>query len=101
MRHLLMKELLTDTEKNVTLYNSTSISWLSFSWTNGYYLHKVTSDEILRPYLISFKYYGTVDYEDEIMLLNQIADPFSLIPGAEIKIPKLDDLKKFILNNRK
>lgn len=101
MRYLVESILFDDKEKNLTIYDSQSIDWLSFNWSNGYYPHKISSIEIQKPYLISYAYYGTVEYEDVILLLNGIEDPFELIPGKELMIPKVDDLKTFILKNRK
>lgn len=91
-----------DTEQDsIVAFDSMSCDFSTFLWENGYYAHKITSFEILKPYLISLAYYGTVIYEDMILLVNNIDDIFNVYPGAELKIPKLDDLKKFILANRK
>lgn len=51
--------------------------------------------------MISYAYYGKVDYEDMILLVNNIDDPFALVPGTEIYIPTLANLQSFILSNRK
>lgn len=84
-----------------TIIDSRSVNWSAFEFTNGFKRHFISADEILKPYLISSQYYSTVEYEDEILLINGIADPFELVPGVEIKIPDLNDLKTFILNNTK
>jgi hypothetical protein len=90
-----------DITNNITIKDPTSILWSSFKWTNGYFSHKITKKEIERPYLISYAYYGIVDYWDIILLLNNISDIFEVIPESEIFIPKLVDLKTFILENKK
>jgi len=92
--------VLDDTDGNV-IRDSTSIIWKDFKWTNGYFKHKISKTEIERPYLISQIYYSTVEYWDIILLLNNIEDIFEIVPLSELFIPKLDDIKQFILDNRK
>ena len=84
-----------------TIYNSLSMDWSTFLWEQGYFKHYITYTEIYKFYLIPYNYYGTTDYSDIILLLNNIEIEFDIYPGAEIRIPKLDELKKFILNNQK
>jgi hypothetical protein len=86
-------------EDPVPVYDSGSIDFSTFKWTNGYYNHKLTKKEIEKPYILSFQYYGVVDYEEMILLVNNIPDIFEVPIGTSIKIPKLDDLKIFILEN--
>lgn len=88
-------------ENGVTLYNPLSINWNTFKWDQGYYPHIINTIEIYKPYLISQMYYGTIAYEEHILLLNNIEDIFEIKPGIEIKIPKIDELKKFIFQNKK
>ena len=80
-----------------TIYDPTSVDFSTFEWTNGYYTHKISKIEIEKPYLISLQYYGTVDYEDIILWINNIPDIFLVVPETELRIPKLVDLKNFIL----
>lgn len=98
-----MRESLYDTieELDVTIYDSRSIKWSTFTFDNGYYKHRITEYEILRPYLISSQYYGNVNYEDIILLINNIQDPFEIVVGTEIKIPKIEDIRSFIALHRK
>jgi hypothetical protein len=88
-------------DSDYTILDSRSIMWSNFKFTNGYKKHYVSSDEILKPYLISMGYYGTVEYEDVILLVNNIQDPYELIPGIEINIPNLQDIQQFIVDNTK
>ena len=90
-----------DSTDNIIIRDSTSIAWEDFKWTNGYYKHKISKPEIERPYLISQLYYGIVDYWDIILLLNNVEDIFEVVPYSELYIPKLEDIKQFILDNRK
>jgi len=96
MLEKIFKIISTETE---TIYDPMSVDINSFLWASGYYNHKITQREIEKPYLISLQYYGTVDYEDIILWLNNIPDVFELVPGIELRIPKLVDLKKFIVDN--
>ena len=94
-----MKEKLysiLETNNGVDIFDSQTVDWSKFDYTNGWTIHNVSKDELLRFYLISASYYGTVEYEDVLLLLNNIVDPFEMVIGSEIKIPKIEDLKNFI-----
>jgi hypothetical protein len=78
------------------IYDPTSVNFSKFQWTNGYYNHVLTQREIEKPYLISLTYYSTVDYEDIILLVNNIADIWKCAPGTSIKVPKIEDVKSFM-----
>jgi hypothetical protein len=99
MRYLVQNKI--QSLNGVDIYDPTSIDWTSYDWTTGFFVHTITKFEILKPYLISYLYYNTTDYEDVILLLNNIDDIFELPVGTQIKVPILDNLKTFILNNRK
>jgi hypothetical protein len=96
-----VQSILYTTPEGDVIRDSTSINWKNFQWTNGYYIHKISKREMQRPYLIAASYYGDVEYEDIILLLNNIEDPFEMVPESEIYIPKLEDINQFILDNRK
>ena len=99
LRHTLMS--LLSTAQDVDIYDPTSIDWRTFSWSGGYYTHSLSENEILKPYLISYAYYETVAYEEIILLLNGVEDIWAVVPGTEIRIPKLGDLRNFLINNKK
>jgi hypothetical protein len=86
---------------NITVYDSTTIKWSTFPWANGFYKHAITSVELIKPYLISWAYYGDVSWEYVLLLLNNIADIEDVPVGTIINIPKLQDLKDFLLANKK
>ena len=86
-------------DSEYTIIDSRSVNWSAFTFTNGFKRHYISDVEILKPYLISSLYYSTVDYEDEILLINGISDIFEVKVGSELKIPDLNDLKQFILDN--
>ena len=88
-------------DSNVTIYDPTSIDWTSFKWKNGYYTHIVSELDIIKPYMILYKYDMSIEYEDAILLLNNIEFIWDLAPGSKLKIPKIDDLKSFISDNTK
>lgn len=92
---------ITDDDNGNTIYDPRSIDWNTFTFPSGYYKHIVAQHEILKPYLISYRYYKTVIYEDFLLLVNNVSRPFSLREGIELKIPKLEDIKSFILANKK
>ena len=94
MRNLFQKKLKDD--NNIVIRNPLSIDWGSFPYQAGYTLYKLTDFDIVKPYLISLNAYGTVDFEDIILLLNNIEDIFECIPGKEIKLPNLNELKSWL-----
>lgn len=101
MRFELMSKITDNDGYDNVIYNSRSVDWNKFTFPNGYYKHIVAKGEPLKPYLISYKYYKAVIYWDFILLVNNIKNPFLLREGVEIKIPKLVDIRSFILENKK
>ncbi len=99
MRYKLMNILDESTDNKI--YDPTSIDCSKFLWSQGYYKHYVSEFDILKPYNISYAYYGDVQYEDIILLLNNIENVWDIYPGAMLMIPKLDELNSFVLNNIK
>ena len=95
-----VQSILSDIDNNI-IRDSTSVRWKDFQWTNGYFKHKISKLEIERPYLLSQIYYQSVEYWDIILLVNNIEDVFELVPLSELYIPKLEDIKSFVLKNRK
>jgi len=88
-------------DSDYVILDTRSVKWGDFKFTNGFTKHYISQEELLKPYLISFRYYNTAEYEDEILLVNNIQDPYEVVAGSELKIPALDDLKQFILDNTK
>jgi len=99
LRYSLMDKL--DEDDQYTIYDPTTLDISSFKFTNGYYMHTVTQQDRIKPYMLSYAYYGTVMYESLLLLLNNIEDIWEFPVGEKIKIPKLDDIKTFLKNNRK
>lgn len=95
MRYKILKKI---TSKNgINIYNPTSVKWNEFEFTNGYKKHVVSKNEILKPYMISYQYYDTVEYDDLLLSINGIDNIFDFEPGIEIKIPYIEDIEAFIL----
>jgi hypothetical protein len=57
-------------------------------------VHVVESDETCRIDLVSLSEYGTHDHVDAILKFNGISNPFSIIEGDVLLIPKIDVAKK-------
>ena len=58
--------------------------------------HRVEETELQRPDLISYKYYGTVQYWWIICVVNDIGDPFVDIDvGDLLDIPNILDIYDF------
>jgi hypothetical protein len=94
-----IQKILT-TEDNIDITDPTSVNWNEFPFTNGYNEHTINKSDIYTPYNISYKWYGTTVYEDIILLINQVDDVFSLSPGKKLRIPILQDLKDWILEQK-
>ena len=90
--------ILTDPE---TIYDPMSVDFSKFEWNEGYYNHRLTQVEIEKPYLLSLQYYGSIEFEDIILLVNNIPDIFEVPVGTQVKIPKLNDISNFLLKNTK
>ena len=95
MRHLIYDILYEDTD--YTIRDSRNIDWTKYDWSAGFVEHTMTDEDIMKPYLISERYYETTQYEDILLLLNNIEDVFALRPGVKIRIPDQDTLDNFIL----
>jgi len=87
------------------MYNSTTGAYeLDFltSNLNDYKLqyqpmyYRIISPDFMRPDLISYKVYGTVDYWWVICLFNQIQNPFEeLEMGTLLQMPNTVDIYNF------
>lgn len=64
-------------------------------------IHQVKEDEIMRPDLISLKYYNTADSWDLILKFNGISNPFALNTNMLLEIPEYEGLQRFISNTPK
>jgi len=74
------------------LYNS--LSEFSTEYPLSYY--RVTGIDLMRPYLISYRYYGTVRFWWVIMLINGIDNPLAdMEVGQILKIPSKLDIYSF------
>lgn len=98
MRENIYKKM--QTTDGVWLYDPTSVDWSKFEWNNDYIKHFISKEEVSKPYLISYAYYGSIDYEDILLLINNIANIFEVVPDMEIKIPNIRDIKNFLLKYR-
>lgn len=93
-------ESIEDNIYNVEIKDPTTFNWNSFPWDEGWYAHKISQHEILKPYLIAYTYYGDVRYEHVLLELNKINDIWEVVPGTEIRVPKLREIKRFITENK-
>lgn len=99
-----MRELVYDilqSDDNLTIYDSRTLNWNEFKFTKKFQLHTLSADDILRPYLVSSRYYGTIVYEDILLMINDIEDIFDVLVGTEIRIPDKTEIDEFVLANKK
>ena len=99
IRYTLMNTM--EEDDNYTIYDPTTLDISTFKFQSGYYMHTFTQYDRIKPYMISFAYYGTTVYENLILLINGVRDVFELPIGTKLKIPKLNDIKLFVKDNRK
>ena len=91
----------TNFYNEVTIFNTKELDFLHNSLTGfemnydpSYY--RVTQVDIMRPDLISYKNYGTVDFWWIICLVNGIENPLDdLEEGQILKIPNQFDIFNF------
>ena len=88
-------------EHDIDIRDVANNIWSKFEFLNGYYTHVVTLDETQRSYLISEKWFSSVEFDDLILIINNIENPFTLRPKQVLKIPKEVDIRKFIKDNIK
>lgn len=71
-----------------------SLSRFKMTYNVDYYL--VNDTDLMRPDMISYKMYGTVNYWWIICLVNNIFDPFNdLYVGQQLTIPNALDIFEF------
>lgn len=80
---------------NINLFDIFRVKWTDFYFPSGFTIHYVTEAECDRPYLISTRYYNSVEYIDIILLVNQVTNFLELKKGTQLKIPVLSDIEEF------
>ena len=98
-----------DRTKFYTVLTTNGVQELDFLW-NGLSLfvinynvsyYRVTEVDLLRPDLISYKVYGTIDFWWIILLVNNIDNPFKdLVVGTILQIPDKLDIYEYQKNWR-
>lgn len=100
--NLLYTSLLTTyRHKDKTYVDPLSIDLTQFKWKKGYITYIVEEQDIIRPYLISYKVYNTSIYLYLILWLNNIPSIYDLTVGVTLKMPYLDELKEYVYLNTK
>lgn len=94
-------EDIIETVNDITIYDPTTLDVSDFKFTNGYHLYSLNKEDKIKPYRISYQYYGTVAYENFILLINNIKDIWETPVGTKLKLPKIEDLKSFLKDKRK
>lgn len=92
------KVIVDDKEQLDYLFHSLS----NFEMVHDPGFYRIDATDVLRPDLISFKNYGTVNYWWFIMFVNSVFDPLSdLEVGHLLVIPNLLDVYDFFKKYRK
>ena len=75
-------------------YLNNPLSRFVMNYPVSYY--QITESDTMRPDLISFRVYQTVDYWWIILYVNDIEDPLNdIVSGTIIKIPNILDIFSF------
>jgi hypothetical protein len=71
-----------------------TLSRFVMSYPVSYY--RIVEADVMRPDLISYKVYGTVDYWWIVLFVNDIEDPLDdITAGTILKIPNILDIYQF------
>jgi hypothetical protein len=71
-----------------------SLSEFTMQYPPTYY--RVNGVDLMRPFLISYRHYGTVNFWWIIMLVNGISNPLTgMTAGMTLKIPSKEDIYAF------
>ena len=71
-----------------------SLSRFVMNYPVSYY--QIVESDVMRPDMISYKAYGTVNYWWLILYVNDIEDPLNdMVSGTVIKIPNIIDIYSF------
>ena len=104
LRYDLMDVIETDIPEEletITIHDTLSIDWGDFNFKGNETNQTLAKNEVERPDNLSYSFYNTVIYQDLIFLVNNIGDILETPTKTVIKIPKLEDLKQFVFDNRK
>ena len=75
-------------------YLNNTLSNFQMTYPVSYY--QTTDDDFMRPDLISYKTYGTVNYWWIILYVNDIESPLTdIVSGAVLTIPNIIDIYEF------
>ena len=87
--------------QEMEIYDVLSVNWAKFRFDGDELLYELTQEDVNRPDILSIKQYGTVDYQNIIFLINNIGDLLNLTIGEKIRLPKIQNIRQFMYNNRK
>lgn len=86
-------------QNEIQLYDLASLDWSKFTFKRGFIPHYLTQAEVDRAWTVSYAFFGTTEFEDFIWLVNNIVNPFELVPGQMLKIPDRLDIDDFVVES--
>jgi|LSPZ01.1.fsa_nt_gi hypothetical protein len=72
-----------------------SVDYLNTQFTELPKFTEVTQPDIERFWLFMYNYYGNCDYDDLLLMINNVPYVTCLQPGDPIYLPKLSDIESF------
>jgi hypothetical protein len=94
-RYSFLSQTGTDTATDFQTFDFLAARWTAFEFINNEISYTLSEPDTRKFYNVSQTFYGTVEYEDLLLYINGIADPFNLIPGTTIRIPSITDILAF------
>jgi hypothetical protein len=88
-------------QQDLELFDILSVDFSKFTFDSQPQYYIVTSSDVIKPWFISQKFYGTIDYTDMRLPLNGVENPLEdLKPDMVLAIPSTSAMKNFFLNNK-
>ncbi len=79
----------------INYFDILNTDWSKFEYNFPFTEHFLDKEEVNKFYLVSQRYYNTVDFEEPLYYLNQLESPFELKVGTSIKVPDIRDWNTF------
>lgn len=88
-------------ENDIEIYDVLSLNYQNFTFTTQPTIYLVNSVDVLKPWFISQRFFGTVDYTDLLLQINGVENPLTdMKTDMVLLIPSLQDIKTFLLSNK-
>lgn len=88
-------------ENDIEIHDVLSLNFQNFTFTSQPIIYLVNSVDVLKPWFISQRFFGTVEYTDLLLQINGVENPLTdMKTDMALLIPSLQDIKTFLLSNK-